>query len=95
MYVCVGDISQDNASLSCVAGNFQDREMRKEMDRLTAFLPSDPSVIIHSNSISNDSEAEATVLREQVMQLGKLSLDEEMLMTCCRYCSPFSRIIKK
>ncbi|KAI0227007.1 hypothetical protein LSAT2_022540 [Lamellibrachia satsuma] len=43
----------------------QDREMRKEMDRQTAFLPSDPSVIIHSNSISNDSEAEATVLREQ------------------------------
>ena len=68
--------------------------MRKEIDRLSAFLPSDASVIIHSNSISNDSEAEAIVLREQVIQLGKISLDEEMLMTCCRSCSSFIESIQ-
>ena len=53
--------------------------MKKEMNILTASLPSDAS------------EAEQTVLTEQVMQLGKNTckncLDEEMLMICSRSCS--------
>ena len=46
--------------------------MKKEMNILTASLPSDVSVVIHSDNSSNDSEAETTVLTQQVMQHGKI-----------------------
>ena len=63
-------VANDNVVLFRFPGHTQDKEMTEEIDklRLTASLASG-ALVTSADCISNDSEAETTLLVEQVIQL--------------------------